>query len=90
VALVDTRRQDEAGLAVISALASLPEATRPLVVVHTSFFDAEDWRRSRAAGAHEWLLKQIDVGVLFDRLWAAVQQQLPPCRWLAETPAPNA
>jgi DNA-binding NarL/FixJ family response regulator len=84
---VDTRRQDEAGLAVITSLTSLPEAARPLVVVHTSFFDAEDWRRSRAAGAHEWLLKQIDVDVLFERLWAAVQDHLPPRRWLVDAGA---
>ena len=90
VALVDTRRQDEAGLAVITALAALPEAARPLVVVHTSFFDAEEWRRSRDAGAHEWLLKQIDVDVLFDRLSSAVLEQLPPSRWLAESHVSNA
>jgi len=90
VALIDTRRRDEAGLAIIAALASLPEMVRPLVVVHTSFFDAEDWRRSRAAGAHEWLLKQIDVAVLFDRLSSAVREQLPSPRWVAETRAGNA
>jgi DNA-binding NarL/FixJ family response regulator len=75
-ALVDTRRKDEAGAAVISALASLPEEARPLVVVHTSFFDAEDWRLWRAAGAQDWLLKQIDVNVLFERLTAALREHL--------------
>ncbi len=81
VALVDTRRHDDAGLDVIAALAALPPASRPVVVVHTSFFDAEAWRRSRCAGASEWLLKQIDVDVLFERLSCAVRQHLPPSRW---------
>ena len=82
-ALVDARRRDDDGTAAISALASLPDEARPLVVVHTSFFDADDWRRWREAGAHEWLLKQIDVNVLFERVSAALRQHLsrlsPPC-----------
>ena len=81
VALVDTRRQDEQGLQVVSALAALPEAARPLVVVYTSFFDAGDWRRLHLAGAREWLLKQIDVDVLYARLSEAVKRELPACRW---------
>jgi DNA-binding NarL/FixJ family response regulator len=76
-ALIDARRRDERGTAAISALASLPDESRPLVVVHTSFFDADDWRRWRDAGAHEWLLKQIDVNVLFERLSAALREHLP-------------
>lgn len=76
-ALIDARRRDDAGTAAISALASLPDAARPLVVVHTSFFDADDWRRWRDAGAQEWLLKQIDVNVLFERLSAALREHLP-------------
>src|SRR5512143_231032 len=76
-ALIDARRRDDGGTAAISALASLPEEVRPLVVVHTSFFDADDWRRWRDAGAHEWLLKQIDVNVLFERLSAALREHLP-------------
>lgn len=75
-ALVDARRRDDAGTATISALASLPDGARPLVIVHTSFFDADDWRRWRDAGAHEWLLKQIDVNVLFERLTAALGEHL--------------
>lgn len=76
-ALIDARRRDDAGTEAISALARLPEEARPLVVVHTSFFDAEDWRRWRDAGAHEWLLKQIDINVLFERLTAALRERLP-------------
>jgi len=90
VALVDTRRRDDAGLDVITMLVALAERARPIVVVHTSFFDAEDWHRSRAAGAHEWLLKQIDVDVLFDRLWLAVREHLPPSRWMQDAHARNA
>jgi two-component system, NarL family, response regulator DesR len=81
VALVDTRRQDEQGVQVVSALAALPEAARPLVVVYTSFFDANDWRRLHLAGAREWLLKQIDVDVLYARLAEAVKRELPGSRW---------
>ena len=74
--LIDARRRDDGGAAAISALASLPEEARPLVVVHTSFFDADDWRRWRDAGAQEWLLKQIDINVLFERLSAALRDHL--------------
>jgi DNA-binding NarL/FixJ family response regulator len=81
VALVDTRRQDSQGLQVISALGALPEPARPLIVVYTSFYDAGDWRRSQLAGAREWLLKQIDVDVLFSRLSDAVKRELPESRW---------
>jgi two-component system response regulator DesR len=76
-ALIDARRRDDGGTAAISALASLPDEARPLVVVHTSFFDADDWRRWRDAGAHEWLLKQIDINVLFERLSAALRDHFP-------------
>jgi DNA-binding NarL/FixJ family response regulator len=76
VALIDARRRDDCGAAAIKALTSLPEDSRPLVVVHTSFFDADDWCRWRDAGAHEWLLKQIDVNLLFDRLTAALRAHL--------------
>ena len=75
-ALIDARRRDDDGTAAISALANLPEDARPLVVVHTSFFDADDWRRWRDAGAQEWLLKQIDINVLFERLSAALRDHL--------------
>ena len=75
-ALIDARRRDDGGAAAISALASLPEEARPLVVVHTSFFDADDWRRWPDAGAQEWLLKQIDINVLFERLSAALRDHL--------------
>ena len=75
-ALIDARRRDDNGIAAISALAGLPEEARPLVVVHTSFFDVDDWRRWRDAGAHEWLLKQIDINVLFERLSAALREHL--------------
>ncbi len=86
-ALIDARRRDDAGAAAISALASLPDEARPLVVVHTSFFDAEDWRRWREAGAHEWLLKQIDINVLFERLSAALREHLPGLTRPREAPA---
>ena len=86
-ALVDARRRDDGGTAAISALASLPDEARPLVVVHTSFFDADDWRRWRAAGAHEWLLKQIDVNVLFERLSAALRDHLRGISPAREVPA---
>jgi DNA-binding NarL/FixJ family response regulator len=76
VALIDARRRDDRGAEAISALTSLPEDSRPLVVVHTSFFDADDWCRWRDAGAQEWLLKQIDVSLLFERLSAALRAHL--------------
>lgn len=81
VVLVDTRRRDDAGVAIIAALVALPERVRPLVVVHTSFFDPQEWRRSQTAGACDWVLKQIDVDSLYQRLIAAVHRGLPASRW---------
>lgn len=81
VVLVDTRRRDDCGAEIISALVALPEQVRPLVVVHTSFFDPQEWRRSQRAGAFDWVLKQIDVDALYERLSAAVQRELPASRW---------
>lgn len=80
-ALIDTRRQDGQGAEVISALATAPAANRPLVVAYTSYFDASEWRRLQAAGAQEWLLKEIDIEVLFNRLRDAVHRELPSWRW---------
>jgi len=80
-ALIDTRRQDSRGAEVIAALAATPEKTRPLVVAYTSFFDAGEWRRLQEAGAREWLLKEIDVDVLYTRLLDAVRRELPGWRW---------
>ncbi len=80
-ALIDTRRSDGAGFDVIAALASVTPDRRPLVVVHTAFFDADGWRRAREAGADEWILKQIELDSLVARLVAAVRRVLPEHRW---------
>jgi DNA-binding NarL/FixJ family response regulator len=79
--LVDTRREDGHGLAVVSALTAEPEALRPLVVVYNAFFDADGWRMAQLAGAALWLLKTIDVDALFRELSDAVVRELPHWRW---------
>jgi DNA-binding NarL/FixJ family response regulator len=80
-ALVDTRREDALGLQVVASLAAAPEASRPIVFLHTAFFDAEAWAAARQAGATEWILKTIDVDALFDDVSAAVMRALPRWRW---------
>ena len=81
IVLIDTRREDGRGLDVVLALASEPEALRPLVVVHNAFFDADAWSAARLAGATLWLLKSIDVDALFRQLSEAVVRELPRWRW---------
>ncbi|HZP56523.1 MAG TPA: response regulator [Dehalococcoidia bacterium] len=79
--LLDIRRADGGGIAALTALASMPAPVRPVVIVHGAFFEPEVWRQANAAGADDWLVKQIDVRLLVARIHAAVRRVLPPERW---------
>lgn len=81
VALVDTVREDRQGARIISSLAALPQALRPVVIVHLSYYQPEHWAEAREAGADDLILKQIGVQALFQRLLLATQRVLPPERW---------
>jgi DNA-binding NarL/FixJ family response regulator len=81
VVLVDTRREDDSALAIVAALARLPLEMRPLVAVHLSFFDSEQWLLAQTAGAREWVLKGFDLGATVRRLHDAIVRELPRERW---------
>jgi DNA-binding NarL/FixJ family response regulator len=81
VALIDPRRRDGRGLDAIAAVAGTSHPARPLVAVHASYYDSEEWLRAKSAGAHEWVLKQFDVHALIVRLTDAIRRNLPPERW---------
>ena len=72
--LVDPRREDGAGIEAIASLARVDVPVRPLVAAHASYFDADEWLRVRAAGAHDWILKQFDVDALVTRLSGAIER----------------
>ena len=72
--LVDPRREDGAGTDAIASLARVDVPVPPLVAAHASYFDAEEWLRVRAVGAHDWILKQFDVDALVMRLLIAVER----------------
>ncbi len=74
--LIDPRRQDGAGIAAITALAALPLPAPPLIAAHAAYYDADQWLRAQAAGAHDWILKQFDVEALLHRLeWGIARQR---------------
>jgi len=79
--LVDPVRADGLGLQLVSSLCALPEATRPLIVVHLSYFRPELWEQARSLGAQELALKQIAVDALASQLLRAVIRCLPRERW---------
>lgn len=81
VALIDPRRTDALGPQIVASFAALPSALRPLVIVHVSYFNPEDWRVARAAGADDLLLKHIGVEPLVSGLLAMVRASLPRERW---------
>ena len=78
VILIDPRRQDGAGIAAIAALAAVELPAPPLIAAHASYYDAEQWVRAQAAGAHDWILKQFDVDALLHRLeWGLERRRNP-------------
>ena len=78
VILIDPRRQDGAGIAAIAVLAAVELPAPPLIAAHASYYDAEQWVRAQAAGAHDWILKQFDVDALLHRLeWGLERRRNP-------------
>jgi DNA-binding NarL/FixJ family response regulator len=75
-ALVDPRREDGAGIDAIASVAAVDVPMRPLIAAHASYFDADQWARAKAAGAHDWILKQFDVDALVQRLSQAIERQM--------------
>jgi DNA-binding NarL/FixJ family response regulator len=73
--LVDPRREDGAGIDAIGSIAAVDVPVRPLIAAHASYFDADQWLRARAAGAHDWILKQFDVNALVRRLSDAIARR---------------
>lgn len=74
--LIDPRRDDGAGIDAITSIAAVDVPLRPLIAAHASYFDADQWARARAAGAHDWILKQFDVDALVQRLSQAIERQM--------------
>lgn len=74
--LIDPRRDDGAGIDAITSIAAVNVPMRPLIAAHASYFDADQWARARAAGAHDWILKQFDVDALVQRLSQAIERQM--------------
>lgn len=81
VALVDPNRTDGLGKQVLSSLAALVPARRPLIVLHVAYFNPELWQAARAAGADDVVLKRIGGDALVDALFSAVRHALPRERW---------
>jgi DNA-binding NarL/FixJ family response regulator len=81
VALIDPRRADGLGPRVVASFAALPPTLRPLVIVHVAYFNPDDWRNARAAGADDLLLKHIGVEPLVSGLLAIARASLPRERW---------
>ncbi|HXK34562.1 MAG TPA: response regulator [Dehalococcoidia bacterium] len=73
-ALVDPRRQDGHGFAALAIICGAAVDGYPVVAVHTSYYDAEEWLRARDAGARDWLLKQLDVESLITRVAALLNR----------------
>lgn len=74
--LIDPRRDDGAGIDAIMSIAAVNVPMRPLIAAHASYFDADQWARARAAGAHDWILKQFDVDALVQRISQAIERQM--------------
>jgi DNA-binding NarL/FixJ family response regulator len=71
VILIESKRDDGLGLELVRQAARA--AWHPRVVVLTTHEEAWERRASRRAGAHEYLLKEIDSAELLKRI-----QSLPP------------
>lgn len=76
-ALIDPRRQDGDGLAALAMVCEATVGGYPVVAVHASYYDAEEWLRAREAGARDWLLKQLDVDSLITRVAALLNSERP-------------
>lgn len=74
-ALVDPRRQAGDGLAALAMVCDAAVGGYPVVAVHASYYDAEEWLRARDAGARDWLLKQLDVDSLITRVAALLNPE---------------
>ena len=83
VVLADTNREDGMGYDLVSSLAAVPPAGRPVIVLHVAYFNPEHWEAARAAGADDLLLKRIDGEGVASALVASVRRVMAPERWPA-------
>jgi DNA-binding NarL/FixJ family response regulator len=80
VALIDPGGDANAGRVFVQSLAPIADGG-PIAVIHVSFFDQDLWSQLEAAGAHELVLKELDVDALSARLCWSVLKMLPRDRW---------
>lgn len=62
VVLIDVKRDDGCGVELCRRLRH--DGHQPVVVVLTSYLGRQEWEEARKAGAHGYLLKQIDSKAL--------------------------
>jgi DNA-binding NarL/FixJ family response regulator len=72
VVLIDVKRDDGYGVELCRRLSH--DRHEPVVVVLTSYLGQQEWEEARRAGAHAYLLKQIDSKALVARIKEMVRE----------------
>ena len=82
VVLIDVKRDDGCGAELCRRLRH--NGHQPVVVVLTSYLGRQEWEEARQAGAHAYLLKQIDSKALVVRIKEMVREHAsrPPAHGL--------